>query len=461
MLPGYVEVRDRGLIKKKIKVRNRGFAEVLDDLGVYFQFIGKRLPPGVLEDSLITIGVPRAKRIISEEVLAEEKVNESVVAPKPEVIHEQDIIADAEENDDDESESTPLVTTKRPLDVKSGEVTVIDDQDLPDIEDALTAVESLSDSFMAPSPETLVNEIHSSKPLIRISLTGSNEVKASISSTATNPNLVSSSDEDLSVKMVTSPVNDVETGPKPELNETLDDSFVEVHESYEENAGEAEIEVMKASHEVDGSVTLEDATKPKDKATPALAIRPLIKPKVVILGEDGVGKHSLQEKGGLRIQDGPEIDGEPRLYVRTGIFKLERYRVDVNVWSFDDAVKEKMSRREFYDGTDAIIIVYSVADRWSFESIDFWLKESTVKSVKKPPIIIVGNKKDIRDAGEPDPLEPPVSSEEGFRFAESLAKKLGEGGKLHPVAFIETSCLTGEGTEDVFRTAGEFYTNTL
>ncbi|MDF1539232.1 MAG: hypothetical protein P1Q69_10065 [Candidatus Thorarchaeota archaeon] len=462
MLPGYVEVRDRGLIKKKIKVRNRSFDDVLDDLQVYFQFIGKRLPPGVLVDSLITIGVPRAKKIISEEVLTEEKVKEPVVTSKPELIHEIDSVPDAvEDEEEDESQSIPLITTKKSLDVKAGQVTVIDDQDLPDIEDALTAVESISDTFMAPSPESQVDEVSSTKPLIRISLTGSSEVKASNASTATDPNLVSSSDGIESVEVVSEPLDEIEKEHEAESIETLDDLFIETHETHQEHLEKDVEEITEIRDEVDGSITLEEAMKPKDKTTPSHAVRPLVSTKVVILGEDGVGKHSLQNKGGLKIQDGPEIDGEPREYIRSGIFRLEDYRVDVNVWSFDDAVNMKVSRREFYDETDTIIIVYSVADRWSFESIDFWLKESTVKAARTPPIIIVGNKKDIRDSGEPDPLEPPVSSEEGFKLAESLAKKMGEGGKLHPVAFIETSCLTGEGTEDVFRTAGEFYTNTL
>ena len=157
----------------------------------------------------------------------------------------------------------------------------------------------------------------------------------------------------------------------------------------------------------------------------------------------------------------PEIDGDPKEYIHSGIFRLEDYRVDIEVWSFDDAVNAKVSRKEFYRDVEVIIIVYAVPDRWSFESIDFWLREATVKQQVPPPILLVGNKKDIRDTGDPDPLEPAVTSDEGFKLAEILAKRMGEGDKLHPVAFIETSCLTGEGAEDVFRTASEFYTNTL
>jgi len=414
------------------------------------------LPPGVLGDSLVTIGVPRAKRIITDEVVKEEKVEESTPTPESESVLEPDTIIELKEDDEEDEQDSPLLlTTEKSLKVKAGEVTVIDDQDLPDIEDALTAVESLSDSFMAPTPETPVNETSLAKPQIRISLVGSSEVKASISSTATDPNLIVTSRDSEEIESVSQSSTSIQT------NETPEEIVIQGPDIQHEEEVDTEIRVPEPTEEISGSVTLEEATKPKDKITPSHAVRPLVSAKIVILGEDGVGKHSLQEKAGLRIQDGPEIDGDPKKFIRSAIFRLEDYRVDVNVWSFDDAVKMKISRRDFYRDTNAIIIVFSVADRWSFESIDFWLKESTVKAVKPPPIIIVGNKKDIRDAGEPDPLEPPVSSEEGFKLAESLAKKMGEGGKLHPIAFIETSCLTGEGTEDVFRTAGQFYTNTL
>ena len=91
--------------------------------------------------------------------------------------------------------------------------------------------------------------------------------------------------------------------------------------------------------------------------------------------------------------------------------------MDINVWSFDDASNAKVPRKEFYNEASVIIIVYAVSDRWSFESIDFWLREATVKKRELAPIILVGNKKDIRDTGDPDPLEPAVTSDEGFKLA--------------------------------------------
>ncbi|MFW9978247.1 MAG: hypothetical protein ACFFEJ_09225, partial [Candidatus Thorarchaeota archaeon] len=83
LLPGFVEVRDKGLVKKKIPVRNRSFDEVLEDLEIFFNARGKKLPPGILVDTLIKIGVPRAKRIITQATVQEPEVKQEPAIPTP------------------------------------------------------------------------------------------------------------------------------------------------------------------------------------------------------------------------------------------------------------------------------------------------------------------------------------------------------------------------------------------
>ena len=153
---------------------------------------------------------------------------------------------------------------------------------------------------------------------------------------------------------------------------------------------------------------------------------------------------------------GNEIHVLPIILINLRVRVLtENHRVRVQVWSFDEAVKSKISRKEFYDDAEALIIVYAASDRWSFESIDFWLKEATITSDEVPPIVVVANKTDLVKDFEEDAGEQPVTAEEGFALAEELAKKFGGEEKLHPVAYIGTSCLTGEGVLDVFTTSAE------
>ncbi|MCK5151994.1 MAG: hypothetical protein KAQ65_09140, partial [Candidatus Thorarchaeota archaeon] len=235
---------------------------MLDDLQVYFKGVGKILPPGMLEDSLVTIGVPRSKRIISDTKDEEEKPIE-VAKPEPKIEPE---IEEPVDEIDKEPENDSKVELE-PIELKSGIVSVIDDKDLPDIEDALTAVESLSDSFMAPTTVRKENAIPV-KPQIRISLKGFDEVVASHASTATDPNLIISEEVQ---DEITSEAIDIPTGD-------LVQDAIDVPE-----------EVVTDKPEMTGSIPLEEATSPRGKKTPSHAIRPLVSAKAVILGEDGVG----------------------------------------------------------------------------------------------------------------------------------------------------------------------------
>ena len=156
-----------------------------------------------------------------------------------------------------------------------------------------------------------------------------------------------------------------------------------------------------------------------------------------------------------------EESGEASKYVFTKMIDVLNHRVELNVWSFDLAVQEKLPRKEFYTDAEILLITYSASDRWSFESIDFWLRETSISCEATPPIVIVANKIDLRSDSTDDTGEEHVSYNEGFQYAEELAKKLGKEGKLHPVAFIETSALTGENIEAVFKTAAELFENNL
>ena len=221
LLPGFVEVRDKGLVKKKIPVRNRAFEEVLEDLEIFFHAHGKRLPPGVLSDTLVRIGVPRAKRIITQETYEPEKKVEQpeIIAPPLEVHSEvpkepQIEITEKEEPIDviarppDVQLDKPQLLKPEPdveteidqsehIDIKPGEILKISEKDLPDIEEALMTVEALSDSFMAAkenSPTPVA------KPQIRISISGTEEIQASDASTASVPSqFVNGGHEDESI----------------------------------------------------------------------------------------------------------------------------------------------------------------------------------------------------------------------------------------------------------------------
>lgn len=434
LMPTYIEVRDKGVIKKKIPLQARSYDDVFLELTKYFRYLGKRLAPNVLENVLDLIGLPKAKRVIAEP--DPEPIIETRPEPKPFKEPEIEIPPPKKEEKKKEkkSEEKKKATFVESPSVSAHESGVISADDFDDIADALQAVEALSDSFMAPSGKEIAQEKPKAKPKISIKIEGKEEIVASGTTYARTPGVdiaktqIESNESDIVELVAVTVEEDVE--PEHVVEEDL-----ETESDYDE--------------------------KPIVKKTPTHQIKPIIECKALLLGEVGVGKKSLNEKAGIQSIILNEDTGEISPYIFGKIIDGANHRVNLNVWSFDLAVKAKLPRQKFYDDAQLLILVYAASDRWSFESLDFWLRESTITCEMTPPIVIVGNKIDLRSESGDDSGEDPVSYSEGFQYAEELAKKIGIDGSLHPVAFIETSSLTGENTEEVFKTAANLFENTL
>jgi len=427
LLPTYVEVRDKGIIKKKVSVKGRSFDDLALELQKYFRYLGKRLAPGVLENVLTQIGIPKVKRIIPEPEPEPEPepvpVIEEPPEPAPEPPKKEKPPPKKKVKKEKRKKEKEPVSSQA---MSGNEIGVITADDFDNIADALEAVEALSDSFMAPSGKEPVKEKEQQK--ISINLEGKEEIVASGTTYARTP--------------------EVEIA-KTQIDEA-DSEIVElIAETVEEDI-EPVAEVESSAEE-----------EPVVKVTPPHQIKPIVKCKVLLLGETGVGKRTLKAKAGMEPTIINEETGEVSPYIYSKIFDGVNHRIELNVWSFDLAVKAKLPRQKFYDDAQVLVIVYSASDRWSFESLDFWLRESSISCEVIPPIVIVGNKIDLRSETGDDSGEDPVSYNEGFQYAEELAKRLGGDGPLHPVAFIETASLTEENPEEAFKTAADLYENTL
>jgi len=419
--PTSVEVRDKGLIKKKIPLKESSFDDVSLELQKYLRYLGKRLAPGVLEDVLVRIGLPKVRRVLQEELLTPPEQEE-----EPEIIDQppESIVDEPEPKKKRMSflrkKEKPAEEVGESIGVSADGEGSISGEDFDDITDALQAVEALSDTFMAGAPKEK-EKSPEPQPKISIQVSGQEEIIASNKSYAR----IAEAEK----------IQDIaqEEAPSEEIEEL-------VRETVEKEA-------------------LEEEFEPVPLVTPTHQIKPVVECKGLLLGEDGVGKQELKAKVGvvpITLED-----GEKSSYIYGKVFEGDNHRIDLRVWSFDLAVKAKVQRKQFYAEAQIILIVYAASDRWSFESIDFWLREATLSSEEMPPIVIVANKIDLRTETGDDTGDQPVSYEEGFQLAEELAKRFGEGDNLHPVAFIETSCITEEGVEDVFNTAIQLFENTL
>ncbi len=184
--------------------------------------------------------------------------------------------------------------------------------------------------------------------------------------------------------------------------------------------------------------------------------------KTLFLGEEGVGVNSIIYESNLKLgNDYSSLNLPPtNPYTFSNIVQSNGANVRVDAWTFQKSMEAKIPKIEFYSGSGIVVLVYSVAERWSFDSLDFWVREVSNAFMIPPPIIIVGNKTDLRDHpvyDEDDEVDIPVSTEEAREYCNKVARTLGENGQSHPLFFIETSTITGKGITELLKKIVEFW----
>lgn len=156
--------------------------------------------------------------------------------------------------------------------------------------------------------------------------------------------------------------------------------------------------------------------------------------KAVICGDSTVGKTSIynrffEEEFNPNVQ--PTIGG---LFHKKYVENKETY--ELSIW--DTAGDERYNSiiPLFFKKADAIIIVYDISNKQSFEHLKFWIDTTIDNAPKDSCFIIAGNKCDKVNNRE-------VTKDEGTNYSTD-AKAFG---------FIETSALTGEGIMGLFSLA--------
>jgi Ras-related protein Rab-5C len=160
-------------------------------------------------------------------------------------------------------------------------------------------------------------------------------------------------------------------------------------------------------------------------------------PKLVLLGDSGVGKSALvqvvtarrQIRGGsIKISVRPTIAPD-RAVVDLSL--TDGTRTKVQLWDRPGRHVQPAMLRRFYDGCDGALLVYDVSSATSFEKARAWLDELRELAPPTCAVVLVGNKGDLAEAVAP-------------RAAAELASDLGL------VASLTASALDGSGVVAAF-----------
>jgi len=160
--------------------------------------------------------------------------------------------------------------------------------------------------------------------------------------------------------------------------------------------------------------------------------------KIACIGDTGVGKTSLINQF---ISKKFEKDYISTIGVNILLKDLKmvfgsdkgNYEVQLMLWDIAGQEKYSRIRHMFYQGSNACIIVYDITRPASFLVVPEFLQDLEEFLQRKVPIIILGNKVDLKDLRR-------VEQENGEKLQETT----------NALAFFETSAKTGENVEHSF-----------
>ena len=149
--------------------------------------------------------------------------------------------------------------------------------------------------------------------------------------------------------------------------------------------------------------------------------------KVVLLGDQGVGKSSLV----LRfVTNNFKFDSETTIGA-SFMSKMimipqedgEQMMVNFKIWDTAGQEKYHSLAPMYYRGAAAAIVVYDITRRKSFDCLKNWINELSQLGPEDIIIAVAGNKSDLKDEREIETSEAmSYCNESGYYFKETSAK---------------------------------------
>ena len=168
--------------------------------------------------------------------------------------------------------------------------------------------------------------------------------------------------------------------------------------------------------------------------------------KIVLIGDGAVGKTALRSRfmgqgfsSNYLMTIGADMSVKQVMLPATP----EPIELKFQIWDLAGQLRFSEVRASFYNGSVGAILVFDVTRPDSFENTPKWLMEMRKNMNKSIPVVILGNKVDLRSE-VPNAVEP--------KHGRGLAKAVGEyySDNKFEIPYYETSAKTGENVDNAF-----------
>lgn len=114
--------------------------------------------------------------------------------------------------------------------------------------------------------------------------------------------------------------------------------------------------------------------------------------KIIVIGDVGSGKSSVVKRFCDQSFSNEEV-GTVGVELATKTLKVGDKGVKLNIWDSSGQERFRTIIESFFRGTHGVVIVFDVSKK---HQVDKWL-EIIDRHVEKVPVIIMGNKKDLKE----------------------------------------------------------------
>ena len=183
--------------------------------------------------------------------------------------------------------------------------------------------------------------------------------------------------------------------------------------------------------------------------------------KVVLTGNSNVGKTSLISK---YSKDVFPMDPQATVGAQYEEKTLKTCGKTIKLQLWDTAGQEKFRSlvKSYYRAAKAILLMYDVTNRKSFDDLPSWLSDMIDQASEGAIVFLVGNKIDLIKGSEILPADDNNGSievtgekkEEEFKERKVSRQEALEFARQNHLFFIETSAKTGNNVLTIFETLG-------